>query len=311
MNVSRKNPLTRTWVVCAVAFVCCALWGSAFPCVKIGYDLFSIASDDVAGQIVFAGMRFALAGILVILIGSIVNRKLLLPGKHSAAMVGKLALVQTVLQYLFFYVGLANTTGVKSSVLVASNVFFSILLASCLFRYEKMTATKITGCILGFAGVVVINLSKDGFAGGLHLTGEGFILFSALSYAFSSVLVKKYSAREDPVTLSGWQFLAGGILLTVCGLLMGGRIHGFTEASAGLLFYMAMISAVAYTLWSILLKFNPVSKVAVFGFMNPVCGVVLSALILNEKNQAFSLQGILALILVCLGIYQVNRVTEK
>ena len=73
---------------------------------------------------------------------------------------------------------------------------------------------------------------------------------------------------------------------------------------------MAMISAVAYTLWSILLKFNPVSRVAVFGFMNPVCGVVLSALILNERNQAFSLQGLLALVLVCFGIYQVNRVAK-
>lgn len=310
MNSKQKNLLTRTWVVCAVAFVCCALWGSAFPCVKVGYEMFSIAADDVAGQIVFAGLRFAMAGILVIFIGSLVNRRILLPKKSSVGMVGKLALVQTVLQYLFFYVGLANTTGVKSSILVASNVFFSILIASCLFGYEKLTASKMAGCVLGFAGVVVINLSKNGFAGGLHLTGEGFILFSAVSYAFSSVMVKKYSAEEDPVALSGWQFLAGGILLTACGLAAGGRVGGFTPASGVLLFYMAMISAVAYTLWSILLKFNPVSRVAVFGFMNPVCGVVLSALILNERNQAFSLQGLLALVLVCFGIYQVNRVAK-
>lgn len=220
-------------------------------------------------------------------------------------------MVQTVLQYLFFYVGLANTTGVKSSILVASNVFFSILIASLLFHYEKLTVPKITGCILGFAGVVIINLTGAGMDGGLRLTGEGFILFSALAYAFSSVLVKKYSAKEDPVALSGYQFLLGGIVLTACGLAMGGRVHGFTMASTGLLIYMAMISAVAYTLWSILLKFNPVSKVAVFGFMNPVCGVVLSALILNEKNQAFSVQGFAALVLVCIGIYQVNHVPEK
>ena len=199
----------------------------------------------------------------------------------------------------------------QNSILVASNVFFSILIASLLFHYEKLTVPKITGCILGFAGVVIINLTGAGMDGGLRLTGEGFILFSALAYAFSSVLVKKYSAKEDPVALSGYQFLLGGIVLTACGLAMGGRVHGFTAASTGLLIYMAMISAVAYTLWSILLKFNPVSKVAVFGFMNPVCGVVLSALILNEKNQAFSVQGFAALVLVCIGIYQVNHVPEK
>ena len=311
MNQKQKNLLTRTWMVCLTAFLCCALWGSAFPCVKVGYELFSIAAEDVASQIVFAGMRFALAGVLVIGIGSIVNRKFLCPKKSSLGMVGKLAMVQTVLQYLFFYVGLANTTRVKSSILVASNVFFSILIASLLFHYEKLTVPKITGCILGFAGVVIINLTGAGMDGGLCLTGEGFILFSALAYAFSSVLVKKYSAKEDPVALSGYQFLLGGIVLTACGLAMGGRVHGFTMASTGLLIYMAMISAVAYTLWSILLKFNPVSKVAVFGFMNPVCGVVLSALILNEKNQAFSVQGFAALVLVCIGIYQVNHVSEK
>lgn len=307
MKTIQKNLLTRTWVVCLVAFLCCALWGSAFPCVKIGYDLFSIAADDVASQIVFAGLRFALAGILVLLIGSLVNRRFLRLRKKSFGMTGKLAMVQTVIQYLFFYIGLANTTGVKSSILVASNVFFSILLASCLFRYEKLTGSKMAGCVLGFAGVVVINLTGGGFSGGIHLNGEGFILFSALSYAFSSVLMKKYSLKEDPVALSGWQFLFGGIFLTVCGLLMGGRMAGFTPASVSLLIYMALISAVAYTLWSILLKFNPVSKVAVFGFMNPVCGVVLSALILNEKNQAFSLQGLAALVLVCIGIWMVNR----
>lgn len=106
MNQKQKNLLTRTWVVCLTAFLCCALWGSAFPCVKVGYELFSIAAEDVASQIVFAGMRFALAGVLVIGIGSIVNRKFLCPKKGSLGMVGKLAMVQTVLQYLFFMWGL-------------------------------------------------------------------------------------------------------------------------------------------------------------------------------------------------------------
>ena len=70
---------------------------------------------------------------------------------------------------------------------------------------------------------------------------------------------------------------------------------------------MAMISAVAYSLWGILLKYNPVSRIAVFGFMNPVFGVILSALLLGENNQAFSLYGLAALVLVSLGIFLVNR----
>lgn len=102
---TKKNRLTHPAVVCALALLCTFLWGSAFPSVKVGYELFSIAAEDMASQIVFAGMRFALAGVLVIGIGSIVNRKFLCPKKSSLGMVGKLAMVQTVLQYLFFMLG--------------------------------------------------------------------------------------------------------------------------------------------------------------------------------------------------------------
>ena len=64
---------------------------------------------------------------------------------------------------------------------------------------------------------------------------------------------------------------------------------------------------VAYSLWGLLLKYNPVSKMAVFGFMNPMFGVLLSAVLLKEQNQAFTLRGLVSLVLVCIGIYVVNQ----
>ena len=91
------------------------------------------------------------------------------------------------------------------------------------------------------------------------------------------------------------------------GGVMGGHITKVTPSGIGLLVYLALVSAVAYTLWSLLLKYNPPSRIAVFGFMNPVFGVMLSALLLKEKGQAFSLTGLTSLILVCIGIYIVNR----
>lgn len=299
--------LRKNWVVCALAMICCLLWGSAFPCVKIGYRMFGIASEDTASQILFAGARFTLAGILTVLIGSMLNRGLLFPEKGNWHMVGKLCLVQTVIQYLLFYVGLANTTGVKSSIIEAANVFFAILASSLLFHYETLGRTKLLGCVLGFAGVVLINLNGTGLDASMSFWGEGCILLSTVSYAFSSVLIKKYSQRENPVTLSGYQFMAGGAVMAAAGMLLGGELKGFAPASVGLLVYMAMISAVAYSLWGILLKYNPVGKVAVYGFMNPVFGVILSALLLGEQNQAFTLRGLISLILVCMGIYIVNR----
>ena len=306
-DIQQKNTLTKSWVVCLLAMVCCLLWGSAFPCIKIGYRLFSIPADSTGSQILFAGYRFTLAGILALLIGSFLNRRFLIPKRTSWGMVIRLGLVQTVLQYLLFYIGLANTTGVKSSIIEASNVFLAILCACLITRTEKLNASKIAGCVLGFAGVVLINLNGSGFEGGLRLSGEGAIFGSAAAYAVSSVMIKSYSFRENQVTLSGWQFLFGGLVLIVAGLGMGGEVTGFTPASTSLLLYLSLVSAVAYSLWGTLLKYNPVAKVSVYGFMNPVCGVLLSALLLGESSQAFGPAGFIALLLVCAGIYIVNR----
>lgn len=305
----KEHFMQKTIVVWLGALLCCALWGSAFPCIKIGYRLFDIASGDVAAQILFAGCRFTLAGVLALAIGSALNREWLVPKRRSYGRIAKLALLQTVAQYIFFYVGLANTTGVKASIIEGVNVFIAILVASLLFHQEKLSAAKILGCVIGFAGVVLVNISGGGLDLEFHFTGEGFIFLSTIAYAFSSVFLKRYSKEDNPVLLSGWQFVFGGLVMIVCGLLAGGRLSEWSIAGVLMLLYMAVISAVAYSLWGILLKYNPVSKVAVFGFMNPVFGVILSAILLHE-GDSIGVMCLVSLALVCAGIYIVNRGEE-
>lgn len=309
--MEKKNRMQSTFVVWLGALICCALWGSAFPCIKIGYQMFEIPQDAVATQILFAGLRFTLAGILVILIGSILSGNLLKINRQNALKILKLSLLQTVLQYLFFYIGLANTTGVKASIIEGVNVFIAIFVASLIFRQEMLTMGKLAGCLIGFAGVVLVNLNGNGLDMSFHLNGEGFIFLSTVAYAFSSVYLKRYSKTENPVLLSGWQFISGGLVMTIMGLLMGGKITKVTAAGIAMLFYLACISAVAYSLWGILLKYNPVSRVAVFGFMNPVFGVILSAFLLGEREQASGIKSIIALILVSIGIYITAKVKEE
>lgn len=82
MRQSKSDFFTKNVVIWAVATICCALWGSAFPCVKIGYSLFHIVADDTFTQILFAGIRFFIAGILAIIIFSVVQRKVLVPKAH-------------------------------------------------------------------------------------------------------------------------------------------------------------------------------------------------------------------------------------
>ena len=152
-------------------------------------------------------------------------------------------------RHRFYLQGIvANTTGVKASIIEGVNVFVAVLVASLLFHQEKLTGKKIIGCLIGFAGVVIVNLGGS-MDMGFRLTGEGFIFLSTVAYAFSSVFLKRYSKDENPVLLSGYQFITGGITMCVIGLLMGGKVHGFAAASTGMLVYLAVVSAVAYSLW--------------------------------------------------------------
>ena len=302
---TKKSILENPKMVLPSAMLCCLLWGSAFPLVKIGFSWLNISSEDIPTEILYAGLRFTLAGVIAIIITSLISGKFLRPTMKSLPKVFSLSMFQTILQYLFFYIGLSNTSGVKASVIEAMNVFVALIVSCLIFRMEKITSAKIIGSVIGFAGVVIINVSKGDLAGGLTLKGEGFILISTVAYAISSVLMKHWSNEENPMMMSAWQFLLGGIVMSILGFALGGRISGFDLKSVLLLIYLASLSAIAYSLWASLLKYYPVSRIAVYGFMNPVFGFILSAFLLGE-SEAFGLKSIAALVLVCLGIYIVN-----
>lgn len=72
--MKRKNNTLLSLVLPAV--LCTALWGSAAPCVKKGYELFEIAAGDSFSQLVFAGWRFTLAGVLVLLVAACMGHRI-------------------------------------------------------------------------------------------------------------------------------------------------------------------------------------------------------------------------------------------
>lgn len=289
--------------------VSCGLWGSAYPCVKIGYELFGIAGTDVASRLVFAGTRFTIAGIMVVVGVSLAQRRALLPAKRDLSAIGILALFQTVLQYFFFYGGLSHAAGVTSSIIGAAAYFFAILFAALIFKTENLTRKAVIGCTIGFAGVVLVNLGGSGDAAfSFALNGEGFILLSSVAGAISTCFIAVLGRTHDSVLLSGWQFVTGGVVLLGCGLAMGGSLCPVSPGPAfTLILYMGFISAMAYTLWSRLLTANPVSRVSIFGFMTPVFGAAMSAVLLGETNAVNPLFALIALALVSAGIVIVNR----
>ena len=296
---ARKN------VVYLSAAFCCLLWGSAYPAIKSGYEIFQIATDDIPSKIVFAGYRFLFAGLLLLLL-AVAQRKPI--GRLSPRQYGQLTLLgltQTSLQYIFFYIGLAFTTGVKGSIMNATGTFFSVLLAHFIYQNDKLSYNKVLGCILGFTGVMVVNFSS-GLDFNFSLLGDGSVVMAAFILSAATLYGKRISQTVDPTVMTGYQLGGGGLALVIGGYAFGGTLTVHGASSVAILGYLTLLSSVAFALWSILLKHNRVGMIAPFNFLIPVSGAVLSAIFLGEN--IFEWKYALALVLVCSGIWWVNKV---
>jgi len=293
----------------AGAAFCCLLWGSAYPAIKSGYEIFQIAVDDIPSKVVFAGYRFLFAGILLLLFMLVQSKPL---GRLSTRQFGQVALLgvtQTSLQYVFFYVGLAFTTGVKGSIMNATGTFFSVLLAHFIYQNDKLSFNKSLGCVLGFTGVMVVNLSSGSLDFSFSLMGDGFVVLAAFILSAATLYGKRISQTVDPMVMTGYQLAFGGLVLMIGGYVSGGSLTFHGIGSVMILGYLTLLSSVAFALWSVLLKYNRVGMIAPFNFLIPVSGALLSALFLGENILEWKYA--VALVLVCSGIWWVNKVARN
>ncbi len=292
-------------VIIVLATICTALWGSASPAVKLAYTWFDIPSEDIAGKLLLAGIRFFLAGVLILLVMWAQTGRLERLAKQDILPVGLLGLLQTSLQYACFFVGVGYTTATKASLFSTSSVFFVVLLAPITTKGERYTWRKILGCLLGFGGLFLVTTGfRWGDLAGFHPLGEGLVMLSGMCFAGSLYLSKQLTNTISPSVLSAWQMVIGGGALMALGWLTGGRLVFSGLECYLLLLYMAALSSVALSLWSTLLKYNPISRVSIFHLLTPVFGACFSALLLGE--EVFTLVNLSALALVCSGIYCVN-----
>lgn len=283
-------------VTAAAALFCCALWGISTPIVKMGYAY--IDTSHVPSLLLWAGLLFAVSGFLTVGIYSLASKKLMLPKKNSLKVIGSVAMLQTVGQYALVYIGLLHTTSVKGAILKSTDVFFVALISSLIFKLEKLTAKKLISCIVGFLGIIVMNL--DGLSLNFNLLGDGLVTLGIVSYSVAVILIKVFGQDEDPIVLSGCQMTLGGLVLVLAGAIFGGHMDllGMLPVCAGL----CAIYGVSYPLWTVLLKHNSASGITIYSFMTPVFGVIFSGLLLSEAGGVAPLNLTVAMVLVCFGI---------
>lgn len=301
--MSRKERIfTNPKYVVLLALITNILWGSAWPSIKVGNEQFNVTT--IPEQILFAGMRFFGAGLALMIFFVVTQKKIPVIHKenNNRKLVFYQMMFQTFLQYMFSYLGAANISGTNSSIFSATNTFFGVLLAHFVYRDDKLNTRKMVACLLGFTGVLCATLGKGTI--GFSPTGEGFIMLSTFFGSIGTIISKEATKTDDAVAVTGYSLGLGGLGLIVVGLILGARLSFDSLGDVMILGYLMFISAVGFTLWTLLNQFNKVGRLSIFFCVVPISGTLLSGIVLREN--IFQIQYLISLIMITAGIYVLN-----
>ena len=301
------------WVV-VFALTAAIAWGWAFPLIKVGFNAFGITADMTGSKMLFAGIRFAAAGLIVLSVARGSGRSFLPRQatqqagrktyiRHDWWFILAFALMNTTLHYFFFYVGMSHSEGSRAAILNSLSTFLVVLLACACFKSDRLTSRKILGCAVGFSGILALNLGR---ADSGHFTwlGDGMIILNAFCGACANLMTRGLSRRVDVFVGTGYSLTVGGLLLIIPGLAFGGTLPNVNMLGVVCLLLLIAISAIGFALYNKLLSLNPVGKVAIYNSLIPIVGAVTSCLCLGETFHAkYALAGGLA----ALGIFIINK----
>lgn len=290
------------WVV-VFALTAAIAWGWAYPLIKLGFGEWGITQDMTGSKMLFAGVRFAISGLIILAIAKCSHKSFNISDSWSWAYIIAFALLNTTLHYTFFYIGLSYSEGARAAILNSLGTFMIVLLACMFFKSDKLTSRKIIGCIIGFIGILTLNLGNDTY-GDFTLMGDGMIILNALCSAFAGLMTRGVSRRVDIVVGTGYSLAIGGILLIIPGLVLGGTLLFITLNGLIILSLLIAISTLGFALYNKLLSCNPVGKVAIFNSLIPIVGAITSCLCLGEP---FYWKYLFAAILATIGIYIINK----
>ncbi len=219
----------------------------------------------------------------------------------------KVGVFQTGLLYGFMYIGYANVTGMKASVLSQSGIFIVIVLAA-FFLHEKVGRFQWIGLAIGIAGILVVNVNQLGDRATLFtftMNGEGAMILAGLFGSIGSVLARIHGKNFSPMILNGWQMTFGGLMLLCVGVVMNGGLVELPSLLSIVLFvHTIVVASVGFTLWYSLLKRVEIKEIVLYRLTIPVLGSVFSAMFLAGED--FDLFLVLGLGLVALGMYVKN-----
>ncbi len=287
-----------------MAIVATWLWSTAFVGVKIGLDYHT--------PLQFAGIRFFISGVLIIMFLGSVQRIVAETKVHWKFLLW-VSTIQVFVQYALFYSGLNLVPGALGAMLIGSSPLFVAIVAHFAFHNDKMTPMKTISILIGVTGIAIITLGRTQvqMKGELEYIGIGLLLLNNLISGYANVLVSKSPKSLSPLTLSSTTLVTGGLMLIVVSIPVEGINTGpFPPKYFAALGWLSFLSAAAISIWFVLLK-RPEVKVSILNvwkFLIPVSGAILSWIILEGENpDMLSIIGMAVIALSLLALNYSNR----
>jgi len=280
------------------------LWGSLFPMVKLGFSVYGVKST--ADILLFAGIRFVICGGVISVFAAITDRGSYRPVGGSILPILLSGVFAIILHYGFTYLGLELTDSSKTALIKQSGALFYVCFSFLFIKEDKPTLKKTVASIIGFLGIVALNISSEGFS---FSVGDVLILCASFCTVFSNVISKKVFEKVSPITSTGISQLFGGAVLLAVGLIMGGRVTFSLTPSLLIMAYICLASIVSYCIWFGIVKNGELSKLFIIKFAEPIFACIFGALILGES--IFKIQYLVAFLLISGGIVLSNSTFKR
>lgn len=262
-------------------------WGSTY----LGID---IAVQQIPPPVVCA-TRFTIAGIIMLAYCLVRGENI----RYSARDLLRLAIVGNLLlmggNLTLSYAELYIPSGL-AALLVATIPLWFVVLDSLLLGQHRVSGRGVAGLALGFAGTLLLlwpQLNATGEIGRKQLWWSIALIGGALSWAFGSVLSKKWQSGPPTFAGTAWQVFFAGLGNLTFALLN----HDFPRAvwtgrGIGAVAYLIVGgSLIGYTAYIYILGHAPAAKVSTYAYVNPVIAIFLGWLVLREKVDIYMLAG--------------------
>ena len=306
METKKKSIFQRPLWVVIFALTAAIAWGWAYPLIKLGFEEFGITPQMTGSKMLFAGIRFMISGLIILAIAWNTKKNFQVKRSSDWWYILLFALLNTTIHYACFYIGLSHSDGARAAILNSLGVFMLVLLACLFFKTDKLNFRKIMGCIMGFSGILILNIGNTSNIQFSWL-GDGMIILNALCSSFAGLMTRGLGKRVDIFVGTGYSLAIGGGLLILPGLIMNGNLPHITGYGILILALLICISSLGFALYNKLLSCNPIGKVAIFNSLIPAVGAITSCWCLQEP---FYINYVFAIILLTGGIYIINKGKE-